>query len=102
MDALIGINFLGQTAASSELWGFSERQSSAFFYDVSGDGQVTALDSLRIINKLGRSSGQEAEVIAIAQQDSLSDRDDELDWVSDRPLQQDRLVDLALSNWRRE
>ncbi|WP_146462650.1 dockerin type I domain-containing protein, partial [Rubripirellula tenax] len=90
------------TAASSELWGFSERQSSAFFYDVSGDGRVTALDSLQIINKLGRSSSQQAEMSAIDQQDSLSDRDDELDWVSDQPLQQDGLVDLALSTWSQE
>ncbi|TWU57095.1 Dockerin type I repeat protein [Rubripirellula tenax] len=102
LDALIGINFLGQTAASSELWGFSERQSSAFFYDVSGDGQVTALDSLQIINKLGRSSSQQAEMSAIDQQDSLSDRDDELDWVSDRTLQQDSIFDLALSTWNKK
>ncbi|WP_186775838.1 LamG-like jellyroll fold domain-containing protein [Rubripirellula tenax] len=102
LDALIGINFLGQTAASSELWGFSERQSSAFFYDVSGDGRVTALDSLQIINKLGRSSSQQAEMSAIDQQDSLSDRDDELDWVSDRTLQQDSIFDLALSTWNKE
>ncbi|MGB7327959.1 MAG: dockerin type I domain-containing protein, partial [Rubripirellula sp.] len=91
---------LGQTPASSELAGFAERQSSAYFYDVSGDGRVTALDSLQIINRLGRSSSQESEPLLAPIEDSPTDDEDELDWVSDDKLQQDSLVDLALSNWK--
>ncbi|TWU57090.1 Dockerin type I repeat protein [Rubripirellula tenax] len=99
LDALMGINFLGQTIASSELTGFARRPSSANFYDVNGDGRVTALDSLRIINKLGRSSDQLAEQMFIPQLESISDDDDDLDWVSDRQRQQVGFIDLALIAW---
>ncbi|WP_186775686.1 dockerin type I domain-containing protein [Rubripirellula tenax] len=96
LDALMGINFLGQTIASSELTGSARRPSSANFYDVNGDGLVTALDSLRIINKLGRSSDQLAEQMFIPQLESISD---DLDWVSDRQRQQVGFIDLALIAW---
>ncbi|MGB7347575.1 MAG: dockerin type I domain-containing protein, partial [Pirellulaceae bacterium] len=76
--------------------------SSAYFYDVSGDGRVTALDSLQIINRLGRSSSQEGELVRIPIQDSPTDDDDELGWVSKDKLRQDGLVDLALSTWNDE
>ncbi|WP_404308008.1 M60 family peptidase N-terminal accessory domain-containing protein [Neorhodopirellula lusitana] len=106
LDALVGINFLSKNVASSELAGSVERQSSLeYFYDVNGDGYATALDSLQIINALnaeGRSSGQGGEATPIAVQESPSDHDDELDWVSDDQLQQDSIFDLALSNWNEE
>jgi len=100
MDALIGINFLNQADRSSSSIVSGELPlSPERFYDVNGDGRVTALDSLLVINKLGSKSIQQAERLSIPLLDLESDREDELDWVSDRPLQQDNPFDLALSNW---
>jgi len=103
LDALIGINFLGQTAALGGLMGSGERApSSEHFYDVNGDGMVTALDSLMVINMLESSTSQQAEPISIPLLSLESDREDELGWASDRPLQDASILDLALRDWDEE
>ncbi|TWU57091.1 Dockerin type I repeat protein [Rubripirellula tenax] len=98
LDALMGINFLGQTIPSSELTGFAGRPSPAHFYDVNGDGRVTALDSLQIINKLGSASSGQAEQASIPQLELTSDDDDDLDWVSGDTVALEAAIDSALND----
>ena len=100
LDALIGINLLGQPNASSGQIAMGEGLSSArHFYDVNGDGMVTALDSLIVINKLGSSSNQQAERVSIPLLDLESDRDNEFDWAEDKAVAPEAAIDLAISDW---
>ena len=60
-DALAIINFLGSSQQSGELLS-QLGQFDGYFYDQSGDGYVTALDALRVINELFRNSVAEGDL----------------------------------------
>lgn len=65
LDALVGINFMGQVGGSEQLPDPVEGEElPEFYYDVSGDRRVTALDSLRVINGLGEFPSASSEFLA--------------------------------------
>lgn len=98
LDALIGINFMGRSNAESESFGFAGSSTSSMFYDVNGDGIVTARDSLQVINGLAQTR---VAPLVSPPAGTSSDRDDDLEWVSNDTVRLDLASDLAILDWAR-
>lgn len=63
LDALLGINFLGQVGSDDSLPDPVAGQTFAYYYDATGDRKASSLDSLQIINDLSQLAEAEAEQI---------------------------------------